>query len=234
MIEGYREYEDFVRHITRSVPLIRTEQLRIMISRYFSQSLDSTDVILFALQRNLVILMSEDGWSMTVGQYMRITGDNFLQGRNAYGAIEDELNRLPEMDNKCREINKPLSECMWIVADMLPDSRDFMIAASPWVVAFTSDPTEERASLLYEITYIPKGYEVTRTELLKNVPKITSNLVRKGLRRICIMEDESYAFRVPHNGFSHIIKIDHSRKNHYRIIETRSGEDRWRDDPYEE
>lgn len=231
MIDRYAEYEDFIKHIIRTVPLLKTEQLKIMISRYFGQSLDSTDAVLFALQRNLVIMMSQDGWSMSVGQYMRITGDSFLQGRNSYGTIEDEHNRLPPMNDLCRDINRPLSECLWIVADMLPDSRDFLLASSPWIVAFTSIPSEDRPSLLYEITYIPEGYEITRTELLKNIPKISSNKVKKGLRRICIIEDESYAFRVPYNGFSHIVKIDHSRKNHYRIIETRN-DDRWKDDPY--
>ncbi len=232
MIERYEEYEEFVKHITRTAPLIKTEQLKLMIANYFSQTLESTDAVMFALQRNQTILMSQDGWSMTVGQYIRITGDRFLQGRNSYGASTDEFNRLPNMNDKCSVINKPLSESLWIIADMLPDAIDFSLAASPWAAAFTSRATDDRPSHLYEIAFIEEGYEFTRTEMLKIQPKITSNHVKNGLVRICILEDESYAFRVPYIGFTHIVTIDHSKPTHYRIVETRKGMDRWKDDPY--
>ena len=232
MIEHYEEYEEFVKHITRTAPLIKTEQLKLMIANYFSQTLESTDTVMLALQRNQIILMSQDGWTMTVGQYIRITGDSFLQRRNSYWAPTDEYNRIPNMNSRCSIINRPLSESLWIIADTLPDSLDFSLAASPWTVAFTSKPTEDRPSHLYEIAFIEKEYEFTRTEMLKIQPKITSNRVKNGLIRICILEDESYAFRVPYIGFTHIVTIDHSKSTHYRIIETRKGKDRWKDDPY--
>jgi len=74
MLDNYEEYEEFVKDITRTVPLIKTEQLKLMIANYFNQPLESTDSVMFALQRNSIILMSVDGWSMTTGQYIRLTG----------------------------------------------------------------------------------------------------------------------------------------------------------------
>ena len=230
MIDRYEEYEEFVKDITRTVPLIKTEQLKLMIANYFNQPLESTDSVMFALQRNSIILMSVDGWSMTTGQYIRLTGDRFLQRRNELN--EDHFNRLPKMDSRCREINRPLSKALWLVADMLPDSKDFIIASQPWAVAFVTEETRERPSCLYEITYIARGYEYNRCEMLKELPKIRSNHVKNGLRRICILDDEGYAFRVPYVGFSHIVVIDHERNSHYRVVETRNAEERWKDDPY--
>ena len=232
MLENYEEYADFVKHITQTVPLIKTEQLKLMIANYFNQPLESTDSVMFALQRNSIVLMSVDGWSMTTGQYIRLTGDRFLQQRNIHN--EDEYNRLPKMDNICREVNRPLSKAMWLVANMLPDSKDFILAAQPWAVAFVTEEKEGRLSCLYEITYIARGYEYTRSEMLKELPKIKSNHVKDGMRRICILDDEGYAFRVPYIGFSHIVVIDHSKENHYRVVETRDLKERWKDDPYHE
>ena len=230
MIDRYEDYEDFVKDLTRTVPLIKTEQLKLMIANYFSQPLESVDSVMFALQRNEVILMSVDGWSMTTGQYIRLTGDRFMQQRNILN--DDVFNRLPKMDRICRDVNRPLSKALWLVADMLPDSKDFIIASQPWAVAFVTEEKKKRPSCLYEITYIAKGYEYNRCEMLKELPKIKSNHVKDGLRRICILDDEGYAFRVPYIGFSYIVVIDHSRENHYRVIEKRGAVERWKDDPY--
>ncbi len=231
MIDKYEEYEDFVKDLTRTVPLIKTEQLKLMIANFFNQPIESTENIMLALQRNDVVLMSVDGWSMTPGYYIRLTGDRFMQQRNNV-LNEDEYNRLPKMNDRCRSVNRPLSKALWLVADMLPESKDFIIASQPWAVAFVTDETESKPSRLYEITYIAKGYEYNRCEMLKELPKIKSNHVKNGLRRICILDDEGYAFRVPFIGFSHIVVIDHSRENHYRVVETRDAKERWKDDPY--
>ena len=232
MIDKYELYEDFARHILRNVPLIKTEQLQLMIANQFQQDFDSVNDVMFALQRNQIILMTSDGWSMTVGQYIRITGDRFLRGRNSYDAPTDSLNRLQNMDGKCRKVNRPLSKSLWVVAEMLPDSANFIIAGSPWTVAFTSIPTEKRPSYLYQIAYIDKGYETTLAYLLRSLPSIESNHLRDSIRRICIIEEEEYAFKVPYIGFTYIVTIDHESPTHYRVVETRSGKDRWKEDPY--
>ena len=240
MIEHYSEYEDFVRHITLTVPLIMTEQLKLMISKNFSQDIDTVDPVLLALQGNQIILMTQDGWSMTPGQYIKLTGDRFLVARNSWNSATDDLKRLPGMDDRCSRVNRPLSKCLWIVADMLPDSADFILAGPPFSVAFTTIPTEERPAYLYEIAYIDRGYETAGTELLRRIPKIKSNHVKKDIVRICVIEDEDYAFSVPWIGFSHIVKIDADCPGHYRIVEQRtmrqgiSLEERWRDDPFHE
>lgn len=232
MIANYEMYEEFVNEITRKVPLIKTDQLALMLSNYFKQPLETIDPVMLALYRNTAIIMTADGWSMTVGEYIKLTGDRFLQRRNSEEMEEDELERFPNMDDVCSKINKPLSKAMWLVADMLPDSKNFMLASSPWAVVFETEATEEKPTLLYQITYIGKGHEITGTEMLKVLPKIPSNKVKRVLRRICILEDESYAFRVPYVGFSHIVVIDHSRVNHFRVIDHRVGDEKWKDDPY--
>lgn len=240
MIEQYSEYEDFVKHITLTVPLIKTEQLKLMISKYFSQDINTVDTVLLALQGNQVILTTQDGWSMTPGQYIKLTGDRFLTARNSWTNETDELRRLPNMDEKCRKVNKSLSKCLWIVADMMPDSSGFILTGPPFSVAFTTVPTEKRPSYVYEVAYIDRGYEVVGAELLRRIPKTGSNHVKKSIIRICVIEDEDYAFEVPWIGFAYIVKIDHSRLNHYRVVEERTArkgislEERWKDDPFHE
>ena len=187
MIANYEMYEEFVNEITRKVPLIKTDQLALMLSNYFKQPLETIDPVMLALYRNTAIIMTADGWSMTVGEYIKLTGDRFLQRRNSEEMEEDELERFPNMDDVCSKINKPLSKAMWLVAEMLPDSKNFILASSPWAVVFETEATEEKPALLYQITYIGKGHEITGTEMLKVLPKIPSNKVKRVLRRICIL-----------------------------------------------
>lgn len=231
MIENYQDYEDFTKTIVKKVPLLKTDQLILLMANYFKQDASTLNPVLFALQSMGVIFMTVDGWTMTIGEYQKLTGDRFLQNRYRY--MEDDYRRLPEMDRICRKINKPLVESLWLVADMMPDAKDFVVAGFPWTVSFLTCPTETKDSLLYEITYIPKGLEYAKTELLTTIPKIQSNHVKDIVRRVCILEDESYAWRVPRVGFSVIVVIDHSRVNHFRVVEKRTDKkERWADDPY--
>lgn len=227
MLENYEEYEQFAKHITYQVELMKLEQFRIMISKYFNQDYKSTINVVWALQRNNVILASDDGWVMTPGMYKALTQSS-ASLPSAWASDEPGF-RLTDMDRLCSKHNKALSVALWVVADMMPQSYQIMRGKNPWVISFTTEATEKYPATLYQITYIKAG-DLVRYEMLNAIPQVSKALdsVKPYIRRICIIEDESEAYLVPNGlGFRYIMLHDENEPKHYRVLETRNLEQMW-------
>lgn len=230
MLAGYENYKEFVTKVMTPMPVMRTEQLKLMISRYFNQDYNHVDEVIYAMKASRIIILTIDGWCMTVGEYLKLTGDYFLTVENEIA--DDEYRRYPAMEGKLQRIDRNVIDSLWLVADSMPDSIDFALTMYPFSVAYCTKPSENKKSLLYQITVIRKGQEFTKSEMLKNILPIQNKYVRDCIRRICILEDESYAFRIPYRGFSHILVLDKNEPSHLRLVEQRSNsEERWKDEP---
>ena len=189
--------------------------------------------------------MSEDGYAMTQGYYLNITRDFFFDGivkNNSlrvpkkiylYGINEEgKTGPLKELklEEQITKKDKQNIACMWLVIDMLPDSFEFVIGDRPWNVIFTTEATETKKGLLYEVTYIPQDSEDINIEIIKNIPKVDAKELRESIRRIAILEDERHEWKVPHLGFTHICKIDEEKSNGYRLInKPRKLSEAWKD-----
>lgn len=233
MLEGYENYKEFVKKVMTPMPVMRTDQLKLMISRYFNQNYDTVDEVIFAMKSSRIIIMTVDGWCMTIGEYLKLTGDYFLNTQNE--VADDEFRRYPPIEGKLKNIDRNIIDSLWLVADSMPESFDFAVTMYPFSVAYCTKPTEKKPSLLYQITVIRKGQEFTKSEMLKTIPPIQSKHVRDVIRRICILEDESYAFRVPYKGFSHILVLDKNEPSHLKLVEQRKDSvERWKDETEQE
>lgn len=228
MLDRFEEYKEFVTKITNIYPIMRTEQMKMMISRCFGQSIESTDEVLFAMKTSSILILSVDGWCMSLGEYRKLTGDYFL---TKCSSEDDEYRRAPEVEGKLKYINRDVVDSLWLVADMMPKSENFILTNPPWTISFCTKAEANKSPLLYQITVIRKGEEYIKSEMLKTLPKITNDHIKESIRRIAILEDDSYAFMIPKVGFSHIVCIDENTPSKYKIVEKRTNVvDRWNDE----
>jgi len=225
MIRGLEEYENHIRKILKKVPLMRTEQMEIMLMRTF----EGTDralagQILTAVQRRGYLLLSEDGWLMTKAIYVQLSGDTFYDGLLPQGQC-----RLPEMDALCRDFRRGQTELMWVIADLAPSSNDFLMSCGVWDAAFITEDEEEKEAKIYELIWIPERLERVKCELLRTLPDVKDRADRRLIVRIAVMENGVHAYKVPYKGIRYIVEPDSSAR-HYRIAGKRTGEEVWQDE----
>jgi hypothetical protein len=199
--------------------------------------MDALDIITEA-QNHGILLITENGYVMTKGAYFTMTGIRF----NDSGRVKKErgkYNGKIDYDSDIR-IHTPIRidggrttddmiDCMWVVASMMPDSIDFVASTGPWQVQFVVPEKENSLSKLYQVVHIKQGREIPTTTLLRNLPAIEGKEMRQQIRRIALIDDENFAWRMPKIGFSHIAKVDEKSPDGFRILEKRSEKDAWLD-----
>lgn len=228
-IRGHEQtsYENLIRSILRRVPLLKTRQLILCLKNCYSISKAESIHALIIAQSHGYVMNSVDGYSMTSGQYVALTGDRFFDMVN-YQSDKCIIKPISSIRDFC---DRNLVDAMWIVADKMPQSIDFVVSNSPWFITFDTpiDSTNE-IGCLYQITNIPREKELVRLQLLRSLAPIQYKNMRKGIRRIAIIENEQHSFLIPRIGFSHIVAIDEEDEAGYRVVEKRAEEGRWDDE----
>jgi len=230
MITNLEVYETFVMDVMEKTPLLKTQQLKIMLYKYF-QSVDKdmtpdfAESIIFAVQRRARILLTPDGWCMTKGQYKKILCNHAEEKiKNS-----ESVFRLPEMDEQCSKINPSLINLMWIIAYEMPKSIDYVVGTFPWQVMYITKATSDTPSRLYQFAYISKNEDRQTCMLLKSMPKVGEEF-KSVTRRIVLLENEESAPYVPFIGISHILALDEQKKGSYHTVEARKIlSERWKD-----
>ena len=226
MIYNMEEYSEFLDNILKKIRLCYTWQLVRCFTNTFKDMPDQFAIeILFALQRQGHVLLSEDGWAMTKSMYQNLSGDKFFEKLEVNKSF-----RIPAIDYEVRKSSfyDALIDCFTIAVDLLPESINFAKGDDPWSLIFdTQTPENIGTGKLFQITKIPKEIEIARIEYLKSLPKIEDDAARKVITRIAIIEDERHAWMVPHIGFTNIVKIDPKRARGYFVVEKREGDKVW-------
>lgn len=222
--------QNLIRDIMKRVGVCRTKQLVNCLKNNNKELKDEDALnILGGLQRNRYLLLSQDGWAMTIGAYTQFANDKFFDKTITAPtefAIPYDIGTILEKDN-C--INKDIIDCLWIVADMMPESKEFIISNYPWSICFDTSANAEHEGRIFQLTKVAKGKERTRGEVFKSLPSIKSDGLKKCIRRIAIVEDPQGAWEIPHLGFYFICAVDESSPTGYRVIEKRTGDEVWSD-----
>ena len=246
MIYGKDDYEELIRNLLKRVPVLRTKQLRIAMQKAFEGMTESVaSAILVALQRQGYLLLTDDGWTITKGQYLKLTGDKFFDETRERGR---ELNKLGskvhiyEIDGADRikteasieelmgKKMKDIVDCMWAVTDMMPDSEEFILSCPPFSLSFATPGDEENPGKIFEIIKINSSSEDATVRLLFDLPKIEEKEMKSYIHRIAIIENPDHAWKVPYLGFSAICCLDENEDCGFRVIEKRPNEEAWKDD----
>lgn len=221
-----QNYQNTVREILDIIGVCRTKQLINCLKKKYENLNDQEALeILQGLQRNRYLLLSQDGWVMTVGAYMQLANDKFFD-KTITSPTEFAI---PYDINQILNVNKNIVNSMWIVADMYPNSKNFVLSNSPWDICFTTPASKNKKGRLFQIMTIAKGEETSKIEMIKNLPEVSSESFREVIRRIAIIEDEKLSWMVPHLGFAFVCAIDEKSPVGYKILEKRTEEEVWSD-----
>lgn len=242
MISNLEKYSDFIRTIMRKVNIIPVDLLLISLENAYPDTVNNDEYamsILKAIQRNGYVLLSESGWAMTKSAYRMYSNDKFNNGVNykAPYRLGEKLNvfstnnasivKSIDIDELISFRLKKVIDCMWIVCDMLPESKNFVTPLNFWDIAFVSEESGDETPLTYEIVSIPENMENAYAEILSDLPHIDSPEMRNAIVRIALMENPDHAFKIPNVGFTHICALDENSSTGYRVVETRSDDNVW-------
>lgn len=218
-------YNNFTKDILKRIGILKTKQLVICLKKKFDIDDEKALFILKGLQKNRRLFMSQDGWTMTPGTYLQLTGDKFYDKTTTNPvdfAITFDIGKTLNIDND-------IVDSMWAVAYAMPESEEFIITNYPWKMCYITKASEEKQGILYQILVVRKGDEFATNMMLKSLPNITSRGMRNALRRIAIIEDERHAWAIAHLGFETIYAVDETSPDGLRILEKRESDDIWSD-----
>lgn len=218
------KYERLIVNIIQEMGIVKTEQLAIALEKNFNISRDDALHQLYEAQKDRRVFMSQDGYSMSKAMYFQYTADEFLD-RCALSGKE----HLIDFDFGSEyKVDEKYIRPFWIVVGMMPKSNDFCIGKSPWLVNYICKDKEDN-SILCQITYVPKGEESVMSALIKQLPQLQNKHERDATVRIAIMEDPECEWMLPKLGFKYICKMDDTSPSKYRIVKTRTDEEKWDD-----
>ena len=225
MIYNIETYSEFVTKILKKIPYIKTEILiRCLVNYYPNVNEKMAKEILYDIQSNGECLMSTDGWTLTKGMYYRISDDKFRDNFHYHNDY-----RLDDVSKYLRDLDKDDVDIMWLVADLMPDSENFIVCDTPWNIMFDVPSDEFSEAKLFQLIKIPGDVENERIELLKNSKRlIPEDKVINSIRRIALIENPDNAFKIPKLGFTHICVLDPKQTKGYRVVEKRT-KDIWSD-----
>ena len=190
---------------------MKTSQLYRILRKYFPElDNEKTLEIVLGYQAKGYVLISADGWALTKQKYIQITNDTKLKGIDYVSEVR--LGNISKfIDRYC---DKKLINCLWVLIDMLPDSKDFVLTSKPFQITFMAH------GYLYQVIYIAEVEEDLRIAMLKEMPKDYYDETKKYLRRIALMENENHFWKIPeHMGFKYIVALDDSPA-HIKKIKT--------------
>ena len=221
MVYFETDYENLLIDMMKKSSIYRLRQLVLCLTNSFAISDKEALDAIYNAQRNGYLLISTDGWVISKGLYQSMFDDKLFDK-----LVPIAKERIPfDINDYCREYRKDYVASLWLVADFMPDSKDFSECSFPFTYSFIKEG--KAANSLIEICYFAHEDAELMQEMLKIQPRIDSDSLKDRIRRIAIVEDKNDAIYVPYLGFSHIVKIDERRKDGVAVIEQRKKDERW-------
>ncbi len=222
MIINTEIYQSFVESIMNRCGVLRTStMINCLMNQYDTiTSINDAIYVLQVIQDFSEVMLSDDGYIITKGCYLRIVDDPYLLNIR-YG---QQINKVPSnIIRIAYPSDLAMIESMPIIADMMPDSFDFVVSGFPWKLQFISN------SILYQICRISTSEEIPFGILLNSLPEFSDADYKNHIRRIAIIDKPSHAYLIPKIGFSAICIYDSNDiRKEYKIIQKRD-ENAWED-----
>lgn len=215
----------FVRNLMNKVGFLKTKQLVVCMLNSIEELNNKEEDAMHALkvlQKKNYLIMSKDGYVMKRKLYADLTGDKF------YDKIDETKEQfIPFEMAEYAKNYQGLIDCFWIVADMMPLSKDFYLGDNLWKYVFDVDLEDKH--LLYEIAYYPSKKIDILNEILKHTSQIPHDDVKDNLRRIVLTDDEEACKKVRKLGVNGVAVVDNKNKKGYRLVDKRKAKDVWSD-----
>ena len=214
---AYEEESVIINYISKfvdEVRIVELKQLELIVMKAFSDNTrgDFYNAIT-AMRETKKIIISEDEWVLDYYYYQEVTKDYYLDNIDEYGKANFKKNIA---DYLGKDILRQ-SDCMWIMASLMPDSRDFVINTFPWYVSFCMKKKATNTSIYVRVTELDDSLADAQIKLLKDYmrtesEKFSENTVSNVMihnidiasfipigmfRNVCVMASESrFGFRV--------------------------------------
>lgn len=222
MIYEIETYNRFLKKLTDITPAIKVNLLVKAFMNNFDEieNEDNAKQILRALQEECVIYISEDGWAMTGGVYVSITGDRFLSDikwhQKCYAGYHA---------SKLEKLYGDVNKCLSFIVSKLPLAGGFGPASFPFSIVYATEETDDEPSYVYEICYVSEAREDSMAYIMPSLPKYSKVEFKKYVRYVAFVDHEAAKDKIPYYGFKYICMADIS--GGYRIIETRDDDVLW-------
>lgn len=209
---------DYIRYHLTIVPVMTIGIIRKMCENYFYPLLtdEAVDVILRKMQSYRYLLISEDGYIMTRGAYVKLTGDRFFN--NLLKGYTFRVRRGLDY-TQSREGTKIL-DCLWVYADMIPYSENLMVNKGGWDVTFTTKQHDNVPPRIYNVENFERGTESINAERLRLQEKDNKPNDIKCIRRMALFQNPDRTYLSPVGiGITSIACIDHEEESHFCVLE---------------
>ena len=219
-----QEYTNLIKRFIKYFPIIKLKQLIYALSK-FDDKLEMSEIqdILWDIEDEGHILISQDGWCLSKSSYLDLTGDTFFEH------VDITVNtRLDKVEPYCKKRfnDSGDNDFIWLIATLLPESKNFIYERDSLFKVIFEAENEVDCSLV-EICKIRKNKEQIDFEILRSLPKPDPE-IKDCLHRIALMEDWYEAKNVPYVGFASVVMIKEDEKEKLEILAQR-GEDKWRE-----
>lgn len=221
-------YEQFIVEIMDRVKFVRTDTIVRCLCNCFKRVWEADALhYLRDVQRMGYVILSEDGWCLTKARYRLLCNDKDFE--NIKIDADFRLSTIKGLN--IRDYDTNIADCMMVIADMMPLSANFIVGASPWYLEFIAKTNNEEKGRLFQVTTFRKGEEEAMGEVIATLERKKSEELRKQIRRIAILDDESMTWAVPKLGFSNICVLDTNEDSGLRIVEHREQDECWDEYP---
>lgn len=215
-----------IRSVLDDVSVIKKDIVeKILLNKYSPHvSVAYVDMIMRKMQARNDLLLSSDGYVMTRGAYVRITGDRFFNelkiGYNE--KVKDGI------DYTCSRDGTSIIPCMYIYADLQPYSEYLLKNKEGWDISFITVEHDEKPSRLYSVAYFAKGYESIKAELLLMSERGLEHVEKERIRRIALFENPEMSFLSPKGiGITSVACLDENEQCGFRVIRAIPADEAW-------
>lgn len=263
VVDAWREQAQVLINVMEKFPILQYAQARRILREVDPDKdkilnlnkFDKEDKIISWLQNKGYLLVTESLHVITKDFYKFITYDNFYDGlnKNEFMKVPKEFDYYLKNQKgervkggttsikdyfKTDQRRRDILKSMWIVADNLPDSKEFIVANLPWTIIFeekvdtisTVDGEEQTTTnwKVVEVAYFHNEGERALAEIIRNKGNVYKE-VRNSVHRIAMVENPEHAFLVPYYGFTEIFAEDKNTHRHIKLVERRNKEIAWKD-----
>ena len=179
---AYEEESVIINYISKfvdEVRIVELKQLELIVMKAFSDNTrgDFYNAIT-AMRETKKIIISEDEWVLDYYYYQEVTKDYYLDNIDEYGKANFKKNIA---DYLGKDILRQ-SDCMWIMASLMPDSRDFVINTFPWYVSFCMKKKATNTSIYVRVTELDDSLADAQIKLLKDYMRTESEKFSENTR----------------------------------------------------
>lgn len=217
---------DYIRMHLKIISVIKLEVLLKIVLNYYYPSLteNSALMIMREMQNKRYLLLSEDGYVMTTGAYVKMTGDIFYNQllHNYTYRVKAGLDYT-----KSRDGINPI-DCLAVYAELIPYSENLVIGKGVWDVVFNTVEHDGELAKLYCVKKFPDGYESVYADSLKMAEYNYDPVDKVQIRRVALFDNPERSYLTPRGyGFTTIACVNYESEMLFDILEVNEWSDAW-------